>query len=191
MSNSTLLFTTISIINPWTRVLLEKLLGSQLVKKFPAFYGTRKFITEFTSTRHLSLSWASSIQSIRLHPTSITSILILSSHLRLGLLRDLFFSGFPNKTMHITLLSTIRATWPTHHILLEFITQKILGKEYRSFRSSLCSFLHSLVKLRTKFSPRHPNLKHPQPALLPQFKRQNFTSIRNKCQNYSSVYLNL
>ena len=30
--------------------------GSQLVKKFPAFYETRKFITAFTSARHLSLS---------------------------------------------------------------------------------------------------------------------------------------
>jgi hypothetical protein len=28
----------------------------QLVKKFPAFYGTRKFITTFTSACHLSLS---------------------------------------------------------------------------------------------------------------------------------------
>ena len=29
---------------PWSRALLEKLTGSQLVKKFPAFYGTRRFI---------------------------------------------------------------------------------------------------------------------------------------------------
>jgi len=29
----------------------------QLVKKFPTFYGTRKFITVLTSARHLSLSW--------------------------------------------------------------------------------------------------------------------------------------
>jgi cation transport ATPase len=28
----------------------------QLVKKFPTFYGTRRFITAFTSARHLSLS---------------------------------------------------------------------------------------------------------------------------------------
>jgi hypothetical protein len=33
-------------------------------QEIPAFYGTRKFITAFTSARHLSLSWASSIQSI-------------------------------------------------------------------------------------------------------------------------------
>jgi hypothetical protein len=34
---------------------LEKLTGSQLVKKFLAFYGTRRFITVFTTARHLSL----------------------------------------------------------------------------------------------------------------------------------------
>ena len=39
-------------------LLLEKLTGFQLVKKFPAIYGTRRFITAFTSARHLSLSWA-------------------------------------------------------------------------------------------------------------------------------------
>ena len=48
----------ILLIIPWSRVLLEKLTDSQLVKKFPAFYGTRRFITAFTSARHLSLFWA-------------------------------------------------------------------------------------------------------------------------------------
>jgi len=43
----------------------EKLTGFKLIKKFPAFYGTRRFITAFTSARHLSLSLASSIQSIK------------------------------------------------------------------------------------------------------------------------------
>ena len=52
------------------------------------------FITAFTSARHLFLSWASSIQSIPLHHTSWRSILILSSHLRLGLPSGLLTSGF-------------------------------------------------------------------------------------------------
>ena len=43
-------------VTPWSRVLLEKLTGFQPVKKFPAFYGNRRFITAFTSARHLSLS---------------------------------------------------------------------------------------------------------------------------------------
>jgi hypothetical protein len=36
--------------------LLEKATGSQLVKKCPTFYGTRRFITALTRSRHLSLS---------------------------------------------------------------------------------------------------------------------------------------
>jgi hypothetical protein len=39
-------------------------------QEIPAFYETRKFITAFTSARHLSLPWASSIQSLPQHPTS-------------------------------------------------------------------------------------------------------------------------
>jgi len=65
----------IYLLTPWRRVLLEKLTGLQLVKKFPTFYGTRKFITAFTSARQLSASWASSIQSIPLYPTSWRFIL--------------------------------------------------------------------------------------------------------------------
>ena len=61
-------------------VLLEKLTGFQLAKKFPTFYGTRRFITAFTSVWNLSLSSASSIQSIPPHSTSSRSTLILSSH---------------------------------------------------------------------------------------------------------------
>ena len=43
------------LLTPFSRSLLEKLTVSQLVKKFPAFYGTRRSITAFTVARHLSL----------------------------------------------------------------------------------------------------------------------------------------
>jgi len=111
----------------------------QLVKKFPAFHGTRRFITALTSVRHLSLSWASPIQSIYPHHTSFRSILILSTHLRLGLPSGLYHSGFPSKTLDTPLSSPIRATCPAHLILLDFITCTILGEEYKSFSSSLCN----------------------------------------------------
>ena len=133
------------LLTPWCRVLLEKLTGLQLVKKFPAFHGTRKFIAALTSIRHLSLSWSSPIQSIYPHPTSWRSIIILSTHLRLGLPSGLFPSGFPTKTLYTPLSSPIRATCPAHLILLDFITRTILGEEYRSFSSSLCNLLHSPV----------------------------------------------
>ena len=67
----------------------ESFLRSKLVcslsRNSPHFYGTRSFITALTSVRHLSLSWASPMQSTYPHPMSWRSILILSTHLRLGL----------------------------------------------------------------------------------------------------------
>jgi hypothetical protein len=118
-------------------VLLKKLIGLQLVKKFPAFYGTQRFITAFTSARHLSLFWASSIQSIPPHSTSWRSTLILSSHLRLSLPSYLFPSGFPTKILYTPLLSPIRATCPAHLILFDFFTRTVLGEKYRLLSSSL------------------------------------------------------
>ena len=113
------------LLTPWCIVLLEKLTGLQLVKKFPAFHGTRRFITALTSVRQLSLSWASPIQSIYPHPTSWRAILILSTHLCLGLPSGPLPSGFPSKTLYTPLSSPIRATCPAHLILLDFITRTI------------------------------------------------------------------
>jgi len=44
------------LLNPRSRVLLGKLAGSQLVKKFPHFMEQRRFITTLTNARHPSLS---------------------------------------------------------------------------------------------------------------------------------------
>jgi len=97
------------LLTPWNKVLLEKLTGSQLVKKFSALYGMWRFITAFTLARHLSLSWTSSIQSTPPHPTSCRSILMLFSYLRLVLPSGLFPSGFPTKTLYIQITTTLNA----------------------------------------------------------------------------------
>ena len=164
-------------LTTWSRVFPEKLTDPKLVKKFPTFYATRRFNTAVTSSRHLSLSQASSIQSIPPHPTSWRSILILSSHLRLGLPSGLFPSGVPTKTLYAPLISPIRATCPAHLILPDIITQTILGEHYRSLSYSLCSFLHSPVTS----SLLGPNilLRHPQPTFLPQCEWPSFTPVPN------------
>jgi len=143
-----------NLLTAWCRVLLEQLTGLQLVKKFPSFHGTRRFITALTTVRHLSLSWASPIQSIYPHPTFWRSILILSTHLRLGFPSGLFPYGFPTKTLYTPLSSPIRATCLADLIFLDFITRAVLGEEYKSFSSSLCNLLHSpryFVPPRSKY----------------------------------------
>jgi hypothetical protein len=44
------------LLTAWSRVLLEKLTGSAASQEIPRIFGTPRFITVFTSARHLSLS---------------------------------------------------------------------------------------------------------------------------------------
>jgi len=50
------LYFTVEDMGSWGTVLLEELAVTQLVKKFPAFYGTSRFITVFTTAHHWSLN---------------------------------------------------------------------------------------------------------------------------------------
>ena len=52
-------------------------------------------------------------------------------------------------------------------------------------------FPRYLVPPRSKYSPQHPVLKHPQLPFLLQCQLPGFTPIQNNRQNYSSIYLDL
>jgi len=94
------------LLIPWHTILLELLTGFQLVKKFPVFYRTRRFITAIAGAHQLVpiMSQFYPIYTRTSHFLKIY-IFILSSRLRLGLPNGLFPSGFPTKTLYTSLLS--------------------------------------------------------------------------------------
>ena len=87
------------LLTPWSRVLLEKLTGSAANQEIPLILWNPK-------VHHRTHKCSSPVPILsQLHPVLTTpshflnSILILSSHLRLGLPNGLFPSGFPTITL--------------------------------------------------------------------------------------------
>jgi hypothetical protein len=80
----------------WAKYFLK---NQQPLKKSPVFNGTRRFITVLTrdsTGNHLKPDESSRHP----HLSSLRSILILSSLLRLGLPRRLFLAEYPTKSLH-------------------------------------------------------------------------------------------
>ena len=155
------------------------------MQKFPAFYGTRRFITEFTSFFHLSLAQTRAIQSMA--PSHFLNIHFhIFSHLRLRLPSGLFTSGLPTKTLwaHLQPPHTCHMSHPSHSSWFDdpnnvwWWVQIIKLLDMQS--SPLPYYLLSLG----------PILEHPQPVFFAQFEHPSFTPIHNR-QNYSFVYLDL
>lgn len=122
----------------WSAV-LEKLIVSQLVKRFPDFCGTQRFITVFARACHLFLSWARWICSTALHQFSLILILILFSQLYLGLQDNIFPLGFLTKTLYVFLFPFIPTTCSAH------LTLSHLYKSYSSSHYPLCSSSSTLA----------------------------------------------
>ena len=123
------------LLTPWCRDLLQKLTGSQLVKKFPTFYGTRRFITAFTSGSHLSLYWANSMQSTSIFLNIHLNIILPSTP---GSPKLSLYLRFPhhNTAYNFSLPHTRYMSRPPH--FLDFYTRKIFGERYKSLSYSLC-----------------------------------------------------
>ena len=156
------------------RVLSEKLTGAQLVK-FPAFHGTRMFITAFTRTHNLSLSWGTLIQFV---PPS--HFLKIHFNITLPFKPGSFKWYFSFRFSH---LNSVSASLPTHKCYMTCSSQSSWFDHPNSMwwwvqSFFLCSLLHSPVTS----CPLGPNiplstaiLENPQPTVLPQCERPRFT----------------
>ena len=154
-------------------------------QEIPRISQNRRLITALTSVHHLSISWASPIQSIHPHPTSWVSILILSTHLSVGLPSGVIPSGFPSKTLY----TSSPHPYAPHTQPISFFS--ILSPAQYWVRSTnhlaphyaVSSIPGYLVPPRFKYFPQHHVLKHPQLPFLPQCQRPSFTHIQNNRQN--------
>jgi hypothetical protein len=143
---------------------------AQLLKKFPAPYETRKFITVFTITQ----------------PISLRSIWILSSH------PSLFPSSCPTKTTSPLLSHACYIYWTSHCPWFYHSNNSWWGIEFMKllimqFSPAYCSF----SPLRQKYSPQEPRSQTQSTYILPLTWETKFHAYKNCRKNYSFLHFNL
>jgi len=109
-----------------------------------------------------------------------------SYYIRLGLPSGLFTSGFPTNTLYTPLLSPTRATCLAHLILLDFIIRTVLGEEYRSLSSSLCSFLQSMCTYNLNVVAMIMN-KLARAAPLHMYYQARYACLKNYNHDFCSL----
>jgi hypothetical protein len=151
-------------LTPWSSLL------SQL--KFPTFYGNWRFITVFTGACHLSIS--------HLHLTFWVSIILLSSHLYLGLPSVQFPWSFLTKTPYAPLLSPHTCYMPhPSHSRFYHSNNILCGEQIIKLLIMPLPLLPCYLSLLDTYFSQHPVLKHLHPSFLPHCERPSFTPIQN------------
>jgi len=163
----------------------------RLVKKFPEFNGTRRFITALTGVQQLSLSWAKSIHSIYRHHISWRSILILYNYLRLCLPNGFFDPGFTNNLLYTSpLLSHTRHIPSPSHSFESIIPQyRVKRNIYLTILYAISSIPCFLLPPRSKYTPQHNVVKKPSVFFPPAMAANKIHNRKNNRQIYSSMYL--
>jgi hypothetical protein len=104
--------------NSVSRILPEKLIVTQLIKKFSTFCGSRKLLSVFRLFSIL-VKW---IQCTGSYLISVGFFFTLFSHLRVCLISCLFQSGFPYKNIYA--FSALPCVLPTPSVIFSFHSSK-------------------------------------------------------------------
>ena len=133
------------LLIPWNRVLLEKLIGSQIVVKFSTFYGTREvhhrihsWRPTFPILRHIDLVHSPIFHFLKIHLNIIHPSTPGSYKWPLSLM-------FPHQNPVDTSTVPISEACPSHFILLHFIIRTLYCFLLSPITSSLLglNILHS------------------------------------------------
>jgi hypothetical protein len=100
----------------------------QLLKNFPAFYGTRRFIAVFTKPSTVAiLSQTNPIHTIPFYTSKIDFNIVNPPTYWSSLSAPSFYLS--QDILYAFLISPIRATYPANLILLDLLILLILGEE--------------------------------------------------------------
>ena len=185
------------LLTPWS-VVLEKLTVSQLVKKISEFYGIKRFITAFTGVLHLSLYWATSIQSMPSShfPKTHLNIILPSTpgsskwclSPRFSHWNPVYASPLPitsctitwlhyfmvkGKKVQLSLLTHWRRTWGAAVLLHLFLTLALIWSEFLTLHPGC---FNPVEELRYPLNRRLDGLQN----LSGPFKNENFLCLRTR-----------
>jgi len=96
---------------------LEKLTVPQLAKKFPALYGTRRFVAVFTTAYHSSQCWTKSSQPTPSYSVSFLPVLIDTLYAYLSHVFHVPHSSYPPWFDYHNVVQSIMTSWEAMNIL--------------------------------------------------------------------------
>jgi hypothetical protein len=138
-------------------------------QELPSIVWNPKVNYSLYQSLHWSISWARSIQSISSHSISLRSILLFSTHPRLGLPNGLFPPGFPTNILYtFSFPHSCYMPYPSYPPSLyhsNYIWRRVHIMKFliMQFSPSSCHF----ISRRSKYFPHYSVLKNPQSMFLP------------------------